>query len=134
MKGTDGWVTVCLLEQLPVERAVVALVGDIQVAVVRLTGDEVRAVGHYDPVSRSHVMARGIVGSREVGGRQLPTLTSPLLKQVYDLDSGACLDDYDLTLGCWAVRVRDGSVEIQPHAAPDVPTGSGERRSDGGAG
>ena len=53
-------------------------------------------------------MARGIVGSRTVAGEQVPTIASPMFKQVFDLRTGLCLDDPQVGLGCWAVRVVEG--------------------------
>ncbi|GAB2685099.1 nitrite reductase small subunit NirD [Thalassiella azotivora] len=106
-RGT--WVPVCALADLEVERGAAALVADQQVALFRLHDDTVRAVQHRDPVTGAHVLARGIVGSRRVEGRgDVPTVASPLLKQVYDLDTGVCLDGVGAAPGplrTWPVRV-----------------------------
>ncbi|MGW6131615.1 nitrite reductase small subunit NirD [Cellulomonas sp. NPDC055163] len=84
----SGWTTVCRVEDLLPERGAAALVGEQQVAVFRLQGDEVVAVQQRDPFSAANVLSRGIVGS----AGDAATLTSPMYKQVWDLRTGACLD------------------------------------------
>lgn len=102
------WVAVCPLSSLTPERGVAALVHGEQVAVFLLHDGSLRAVGNIDPVSGVGVISRGIVGTR--GGR--PTVASPMYKQVYDLDSGRCLDTPELTLPVYPVRLREGAVEV----------------------
>lgn len=102
------WVDVCADEQLPVERGVAALVDGVQLALFRTFDGQVFAVGNRDPFSGANVMARGIVGSRG----SVPTVTSPLYKQVFDLSTGACLDDPSVRLAVFDVRIRDGRVEV----------------------
>ena len=94
--------------ELPVDRAVCALVQGEQVALVRTSDGDLYAVGNYDPVGRAMVMSRGIVGSR--AGRDV--LVSPLHKQAYDLETGACLDEDGVALPVHEVRVVDGIVEV----------------------
>ena len=96
------------LAELPVDRAVCALVQGEQVALVRTSDDRLYAVSNYDPISRAMVMSRGIVGSR--GERDV--LVSPMHKQAFDLETGACLDDDGHALPVHAVRVVGGVVEV----------------------
>ncbi|KGH47013.1 nitrite reductase [Modestobacter caceresii] len=106
-----GWTAVCRYADLQPERGVAALVGDQQVAVFRLFDGALHAVGHRDPVSGAHVIARGIVGTRG----EAPTVASPMYKQVFDLRTGVCLDAPDdpaLRLPVHPVRLRDDWVEI----------------------
>ncbi|MEV0426094.1 nitrite reductase small subunit NirD [Micromonospora sp. NPDC049836] len=106
--ATRGWTAVCPLDRLDPDRGVAALVDGVQVALFR-TGGELYAVDNLDPVGGAYVMSRGIVGSR--GG--LPTLASPLHKQVYDLTTGRCLDLTGVTLRRHEARCRDGLVEVR---------------------
>ena len=103
------WVPVCTLDQLTVGRGVAALVGTTQVAVFRLSdgADTLRVVDNIDPFGRAAVMSRGLIGDRN--GE--PTVASPLLKQVFSLESGACLDDESQALRTYPVRVVDGTGE-----------------------
>lgn len=110
------WTSVCRLDALPVDRGVAALVGESQVALFRLASGDVHAVGHHDPFSEANVIARGLVGTRG----SVPTVASPLYKQVFDLRTGRCLDDDSVTLGSWPVRVVDGIVEVGDHEAGGV--------------
>lgn len=113
--GTTRWTAVCRLEDLAPERGAAALVDGQQVALVRLLDDRVLAVQQLDPFSGAHVMSRGIVGSRSVEGIDVPTLTAPMYKQVFDLRTGRCLDGAGkppLDLQTWRVVVTDGVVQV----------------------
>jgi nitrite reductase (NADH) small subunit len=104
------WREVCPYDELEPERGVAALVDGVQVALFRLHASSdsggVVAVDHRDPFSGANVMARGLVGTR--GDRA--TVASPMYKQVFDLRTGACLDDPDVRLRVHAVRVEHGVV------------------------
>ena len=102
------WTSVCPIDSLPVDRGAAALVEDHQVAIFRLADGDLFAVGHRDPFSGANVMARGLVGTRG----DVPTVASPIYKQVFDLRTGQCLDDDSVVLGSWPVRVVDGIVEV----------------------
>ncbi len=105
------WTPVCTVDALLPDRGAAALVGDRQVALFRLSGSEhLYAVGHRDPFTGANVIARGLVGSRG----DVPTVASPLHKQVFDLRSGAALDYPDVSLDPWEVRVMDGVVQVRP--------------------
>lgn len=114
------WTVVCRLDDLAPERGAAALVDGEQVALFRLADDTVLAVQQHDPFSDAFVLARGIVGSRDVDGVEVPTVASPMHKQVFDLRTGRCLDPVGKTparglpadLRTWQVRVVDGVVEV----------------------
>lgn len=110
--GAGPGTTVCWLAELLPERPVAALVDGVQLAVVRLHDDRVFAVGMWDPFAGANVMARGLVGSREVAGEQVPVIFSPMYKQPYDLRTGECLTDPGVNLGCWQVEVRGELVVV----------------------
>ena len=109
------WVRVCDIDDLTVERGCAALVRGEQVALVRTITGDVFAVAHTDPFSGANVIARGIVGTR--GG--VPTITSPMYKQVFDLRNGRCLDTAGYQpksgtgdLAVWDVLISDGDVLV----------------------
>lgn len=105
----DTWTRVCALDRLlPNRGAAVLLPGGAQAALFRLSGGGLAAVGNIDPIGRAAVMSRGIVGDR--AGE--PTVASPLLKQVYSLIDGRCLDDPAHRLPVYEVRVVDGFIDI----------------------
>ena len=107
-----AWTSICPYARLPVERGVAALVHGEQVAVFRTADDRLHALANLDPFSGAMVLSRGIVGSR--GDRA--TVASPVYKQVFDLETGQCLDDPSVRLTVYAVQVRDGLVEVAREA------------------
>jgi len=114
--ATTMWTPVCPLTTLTPERGVAALIYDVQVAVFQTFDGSLYAIGNIDPFSGSAVLSRGIVGTR---GSE-PTVASPLLKQVFSLATGACLDDESKSVPSYPVRVADGVVEVSvPVSAPD---------------
>ena len=114
--GADTvWTDVCALDALVPERGAAALVEGAQVALFRLADESVLAVQNRDPFAGANVLARGIVGSAAA----VPTVTSPMHKQVWDLRTGTCLDDAGKTardasgdLATWCVAVREGRVLV----------------------
>ena len=80
---------VCRFEELIPGRGVAVLLPDgTQAAVFRTPTDELYAVGNLDPATGAFVISRGLTGSR--GG--VPTVASPMLKHIYELASGRCVD------------------------------------------
>ncbi|WP_258534614.1 nitrite reductase (NAD(P)H) small subunit [Streptomyces sp. PT12] len=88
------WLTVCGLAELTPGRGVAALLPDgSQAAVFRDRHGRVHAIGNRDPFTGAQVLSRGLMGGAGKGGA--PFVASPLLKQRFDLTTGACLDDPD---------------------------------------
>lgn len=112
----DAWTPVCAFVALPVERGVTALVHGTAVAVFRTYDDQVFALGNHDPLTRSGVLARGIVGVRE----GVPFVASPVRRKAFDLRTGRCLDDPHVAVPSYPVRIVDGLVLVgrRAHAEP----------------
>ena len=107
-----GWVRVCSLTDLEVERGRAALLGSTQLALFLLHSGRVHAVSNLDPYSGANVISRGIVGTRQ----DAPTVASPMYKQVFDLRTGACLDTQGKdakSLHVWPVTVSGGDVLVR---------------------
>ena len=104
----ENWTTVCALDQLQAERGVVALVAGEPVAVFRTHDDRLFALHNLDPFSRASVLSRGIVGDLD----GTPVVASPLYKQHFALETGVSVEDADVAVATYPVRVRDGIVEI----------------------
>ena len=104
------WIDVCAVDDVTPDTGVAVLIRDLQIAVVRVGEgtDQIFAVGNYDPFSKAFVIARGIVGDRA----GVPKIASPIFKQNFDLRTGQCLDDPDVRLPSYPVRVRDGRIAI----------------------
>jgi nitrite reductase (NADH) small subunit len=108
IRPSAAWVDVCALDEIVPETGVCALVGARQIAVVR-TGGELYAVDNFDPFAKAFVLSRGIVGDK--GG--VPKIASPIFKHNFDLRTGQCLDDPSVRIPVYAVRVREGRVEVR---------------------
>jgi nitrite reductase (NADH) small subunit len=109
--GTDltAWTRACRVDRLLPGRGVAVLLANGEQAALFLLPDgRLAAVGNVDPFGRAAVMSRGITGDR----KGEPTVASPLLKQVFSLIDGRCLDDETQALPVYDVRVVDGFVEI----------------------
>ena len=105
------WTPVCALTALDPERGVAALVDGTQVALFLLDDGRVLGVDNHDPFSGANVISRGIVGTRG----DTVTVTSPMHKQVWSLESGECLDaagKEPQDLRSYPVEVRDGVVQV----------------------
>lgn len=110
---TRTWTTVCRIDDLVPDRGAAALVEGRQVALFRLSwSGAVHAVGHRDPFTGANVVARGLVGTRG----DVPTVASPLHKQVFSLLTGEALDYPGTFLDVWEVRVIDDAVQVRAGA------------------
>ncbi|HVW40758.1 MAG TPA: nitrite reductase small subunit NirD [Amycolatopsis sp.] len=104
-------VAVCEVERLIPGRGAAALLPDgRQVAIFRTTDDEVYALSNVDPFARAAVLSRGIIGD----ANGVPMVTSPLLKQRFDLKTGQCLDDESVAIRTYEVQIVDGVVHVRP--------------------
>jgi len=113
-------VDICALTDLMPERGAAALVNGTQVAVFRLLDDSVIAVQNLDPYSGANVMSRGLVGTHRVTGadgatRDVVTVTTPMLKQVWNAETGEVLDaaggePHPLTV--FPAQVQNGRILI----------------------
>jgi nitrite reductase (NADH) small subunit len=109
IEGGLAWHAVCGLEDIVPDTGVCALLGGQQIAIVRVgAGEDIFAIGNFDPFSKAFVLSRGIVGDK--GG--VAKIASPIYKQGFDLRTGRCLDDPDVAVPVWPARVREGRVEV----------------------
>lgn len=103
------WVDVCSLEAIAPNTGVCALVAGEQVAIFRVgNGDEVYAIGNYDPFSKAFVLSRGLVGDRSGTLK----VASPIYKQNFSLATGQCLDDETVKVPTFTVRVAGDRVQV----------------------
>lgn len=102
------WTLVCPLDEIVPDTGVCALLGQEQVAVFRVGADQVYAIGNVDPHSGAAVLARGLVGS--IGARIV--VASPIYKQHFDLQNGACIESAAHAVDCYRTRVDEGQVWI----------------------
>lgn len=97
------WLTLCERSLLDPGRGVAALLPDgRQVAVFLDRAGRAYAIDNRDPFTGAYVLSRGLIGS----DRGRPFVASPLLKQRFDLATGACLDDDEVTVEAFTLRER----------------------------
>ncbi|MGV9244759.1 nitrite reductase small subunit NirD [Streptomyces sp. NPDC003710] len=97
----EDWLTICDLARLTPGRGVAALLPDgRQVALFLDRAGRLYGIDNRDPFGGAAVLSRGLTGTQE--GR--PFVSSPLLKQRFDLVSGQCLDDETVRLETYEVR------------------------------
>jgi nitrite reductase (NADH) small subunit len=102
------WESVCPADLIPINAGAAALVDGIQIAIFRV-GGEIFAIDNYDPIGDANVLARGIVCN--IKGELC--VASPLYKQHFSLRSGQCLEDENVRVNTYGVRINGGHIEIQ---------------------
>ena len=104
----QNWISICEIDDIVPDTGVCALVNGEQVAVFRVGGEQVYAIGNYDPNSDAAVLSRGLVGS--LGERIV--VASPIYKHHFDLQTGECLEAPANSVGTYPARVADGKVWV----------------------
>ena len=99
----------------PEQGAAVILDDGTPAAVFLLHDGTVHAVGNIDPFFGAPVICHGIVGDRS----GVPTVASPLGKQVFCLRTGRCLDSPNVTLPVFAVAVSGGVIRLSTSGNAD---------------
>ena len=117
----NTWTPVCHIADILPQTGVAALVGEQQVAIFRLDDGEgsesLRAIGNIDPVMQAGVLSRGLIGQKVVDGETKNYVASPLLKHPFCLDTGVCLENAEIAVPAFAVRVTESVVEVCERAS-----------------
>ena len=106
-----NWQPVCHVNDLVPGSGVCALVGGEQVALFYLPDEErqIYAISNRDPIGNANVLSRGIVG--DLAGELV--VASPLYKQHFNLETGACREEDDVAVEVYGVRIEGDSVLIR---------------------
>jgi nitrite reductase (NADH) small subunit len=104
----EEWHPVCRFAELEARRGVAALVHGQAVAIFRTEDDEVYAVGNHDPYRRTSMLARGIVGMRG----EVPFVAPMVHGHAFDLRTGQCLEDDQVAVPAYDVKVVEGVVLV----------------------
>ena len=110
--NNEQWITVCTVHDLVANSGVCALVKEQQIAIfsLRSANDEsLFAVSNWDPIGKANVLYRGLLGS--AGDVQF--VSSPLYKQRFCLSSGKCLDQQNVGLNVYPVRIVGQQVQLK---------------------
>jgi nitrite reductase (NADH) small subunit len=107
------WRVLCSRTDLVANSGVVAWLEGTQIAIFYLPrtdqGEQVFALENRDPKSCANVIGRGIIGHLNGG----LVIASPLYKQHFRLEDGACLEYPEQQLRVWPARINGDTVEIQ---------------------
>ena len=110
LKDVTNMITLCTQQDLIEYSGVCALFNGEQLAIFYLPDAEkkVYAISNFDPFSEANVLSRGILGSLD--GKVV--VASPIYKQHFELESGACLEDADVKIKTFPVDLVDDQVMI----------------------
>ena len=116
------WQHICTREDLVAGSGVAALINGEQVALFYLPDQSppLYAIGNHDPIGGANVLSRGIVG--DVNGELV--VASPLYKQHFSLLTGACLEQEDVSVPVWEVKLDGDKVLLRPLPAALNRTGT----------
>jgi nitrite reductase (NADH) small subunit len=101
-------VEVCKVQDLVPGIGICALVNGQQVAIFKLRNGDIHAIGNYDPFSEANVISRGLTG--DLKGHKV--VASPIYKQHFDLVTGQCLEEPDVSLPVYGVQVEGDRVLV----------------------
>ncbi len=105
---------ICNLDDLVAYSGVCALWQDQQIALFYLPDQEpsIYAIANWDPIGQAEVLSRGLVG--DIDG--VPVVASPLYKQHFDLRTGNCLEDPQVSVPTFQVSLDQTGVWLHPQA------------------
>jgi NAD(P)H-dependent nitrite reductase small subunit len=108
------WIDVCGFDDLQPNSGVCALVEGKQVAIFYMPEDNaVYAINNFDPFGQAHVLSRGLIG--DIKGEIM--VSSPLYKQHFSLKTGTCLEDENIKVEAYDIRINGQRVEVNLNGA-----------------
>ncbi len=103
---------ICKVSDIVPETGVCALVNGTQVAIFRTRSDDYFAIDNFDPFSKTNILSRGLIGGTTVEGQEVLYVASPMYKQRFDLATGQCLDDMNVSVNCYQVAIEGDTVMV----------------------
>lgn len=101
------WQAVCNTADLVEDSGVAALLNGKQIAIFYIKKlDAIYAIDNFCPFSNANVISRGITGSLK--GKTV--VASPIYKQHFCLETGECLEDSDVQLATYPVKIEQERV------------------------
>ena len=107
---TRNTVVVCQLADLIPNSGVAVKIEQLQLAIFYLPAEEpsLYVLDNYDPLGQANVLSRGIVGDR--AGALV--VASPLYKQHFDLLTGYCQEDSNVSVGTYPAKLIGDEVVV----------------------
>jgi NAD(P)H-dependent nitrite reductase small subunit len=110
----EQWLDICNVADLQPNSGICALVAGKQVAIFYMPEDQaVFAISNYDPFGHANVLSRGMIG--DIKGE--PMVASPLYKQHFSLKTGVCLEDEQVKIDVYPIRINEQRVEVSIEGA-----------------
>lgn len=103
----SNFIKICALSDLIPDTGIPALLNGKAIALFYVN-EQVYAISNYDPIGQANVMSRGIVGS--IKGELV--VASPLYKEHYSLSTGKCLENPDVVLAVYPVRIENRFILV----------------------
>ena len=99
----DQPISLCHQNDLIPNSGICAEFAGKQVALFYLPNESptVYAIGNWDPIGKANVLSRGIVG--DINGQLV--VASPLYKQHFDLLTGECIENGEVSVPVYAVAL-----------------------------
>ncbi|TQV85090.1 nitrite reductase small subunit NirD [Aliikangiella coralliicola] len=108
MPSENLWTDICDIQDIPPNTGVCAQLNNQQIAIFYLHPEKkLKSIDNFDPIAKASVLSRGIVA--EIDGKRV--VASPLYKQHFCLDSGRCLQDDEIQVATYQVRMKDNKVQ-----------------------
>lgn len=103
------WISICKDKDLIAGTGVCASHQGEQVAIFKILGSQaLYAVSNFDPFGGANVLSRGLTGS--IG--DVLVVASPLYKQHFCLETGACLEDPSVQIKTYQVRLHEDQIQL----------------------
>ncbi len=107
----ETWIDICKSDDILPNMGRCALFNDEQVAIFKVLEsgiEKLYAINNHCPFSQANTISRGIVGCLS----NKTVVASPLYKQHFELATGQCLEDENVSVKTYAVRFEDGMVQL----------------------
>jgi len=111
------WHDACVIDEVAPGSGLAVLVGDEQIAIVRTQGGFLAALSNFDPFSKAFVIARGTVGEQAGTAK----IASPIYAQSFCLETGVCLEDKNVRLAVFPIRVANGRIQVALYKRVAMP-------------
>lgn len=100
----------CMQEDLIPNSGICAELDGQQIALFYLPNEspQLYALGNWDPIGKANILSRGMVG--DLDGRLV--VASPMYKQHFDLVTGECLEDAEISVPVFPVSLFGDHVML----------------------
>jgi len=107
----SNWTDICHIDEILPNMGRCALFGEEQVAifkVIEMGKQKLYAINNFCPFSDANTISRGIVGNLA----DKIVIASPLYKQHFDLHNGQCLEDEEVMIKTYSVRMVGETIQL----------------------